>query len=105
MAKLFASTMAERVCSDAIQVHGGYGYVNTSQWSGSTATYACARSTRGHLIFSAWSLHAPSRARNQTASVKSYKSQNRRHRCQSRSSIAKSAARRTMPSTKFMTVT
>ena len=27
MAKLFASTMAERVCSDAIQVHGGYGYV------------------------------------------------------------------------------
>jgi butyryl-CoA dehydrogenase len=28
MAKLFASEMAERVCSDAIQVHGGYGYVN-----------------------------------------------------------------------------
>ena len=28
MAKLFASTMAERVCSDAIQIHGGYGYVN-----------------------------------------------------------------------------
>lgn len=27
MAKLFASEMAERVCSDAIQVHGGYGYV------------------------------------------------------------------------------
>ena len=27
MAKLFASGMAERVCSDAIQVHGGYGYV------------------------------------------------------------------------------
>ena len=27
MAKLFASTMAERVCSDAIQIHGGYGYV------------------------------------------------------------------------------
>jgi butyryl-CoA dehydrogenase len=26
MAKLFASEMAERVCSDAIQVHGGYGY-------------------------------------------------------------------------------
>ena len=24
---LFASEMAERVCSDAIQVHGGYGYV------------------------------------------------------------------------------
>jgi alkylation response protein AidB-like acyl-CoA dehydrogenase len=28
MAKLFASEMAERVCSDAIQVFGGYGYVN-----------------------------------------------------------------------------
>jgi alkylation response protein AidB-like acyl-CoA dehydrogenase len=28
MAKLFASEMAERVCSDAIQVHGGYGYVS-----------------------------------------------------------------------------
>ena len=27
MAKLFASEMAERVCSDAIQVHGGYGYI------------------------------------------------------------------------------
>jgi alkylation response protein AidB-like acyl-CoA dehydrogenase len=27
MAKLFASEMAERVSSDAIQVHGGYGYV------------------------------------------------------------------------------
>jgi alkylation response protein AidB-like acyl-CoA dehydrogenase len=28
MAKLFASEMAEAVCSDAIQVHGGYGYVS-----------------------------------------------------------------------------
>ena len=28
MAKLFASEMAEQVCSDAIQVHGGYGYVS-----------------------------------------------------------------------------
>ncbi len=27
MAKLFASEMAERVCSDAIQIHGGAGYV------------------------------------------------------------------------------
>ena len=27
MAKLFASEMAEGVCSDAIQVHGGYGYL------------------------------------------------------------------------------
>ena len=28
MAKLFASEMAERVVSDAIQIHGGYGYVS-----------------------------------------------------------------------------
>ena len=28
MAKLFASEMAEAVCSDAIQIHGGYGYLN-----------------------------------------------------------------------------
>ncbi len=27
MAKLFASEMAEQVCSDAIQIHGGYGYL------------------------------------------------------------------------------
>jgi alkylation response protein AidB-like acyl-CoA dehydrogenase len=28
IAKLFASEMAEKVCSDALQVHGGYGYLN-----------------------------------------------------------------------------
>ncbi|MDO8313593.1 MAG: acyl-CoA dehydrogenase family protein [Sideroxyarcus sp.] len=28
MAKLFASEMAEKVCSDAIQIYGGYGYVS-----------------------------------------------------------------------------
>lgn len=28
MAKLFASEIAERVCSDAIQIHGGYGYMS-----------------------------------------------------------------------------
>ena len=28
MAKLFASEIAEKVCSDAIQIHGGYGYVS-----------------------------------------------------------------------------
>jgi alkylation response protein AidB-like acyl-CoA dehydrogenase len=27
MGKLFASEMAEKVCSDAIQIHGGYGYL------------------------------------------------------------------------------
>ncbi|AMO24161.1 acyl-CoA dehydrogenase family protein [Ramlibacter solisilvae] len=28
MAKLFASEIAEQVCSDALQIHGGYGYLN-----------------------------------------------------------------------------
>ena len=28
MAKLFASEAAEKICSDAIQIHGGYGYVS-----------------------------------------------------------------------------
>jgi butyryl-CoA dehydrogenase len=28
MAKLYASEIAEQVCSDAIQIHGGYGYVS-----------------------------------------------------------------------------
>jgi butyryl-CoA dehydrogenase len=28
MAKLFASEMAEEVCSSALQIHGGYGYLN-----------------------------------------------------------------------------
>jgi butyryl-CoA dehydrogenase len=28
MAKMFASEMAEKVCSDAIQIHGGYGYLS-----------------------------------------------------------------------------
>lgn len=27
MAKLFASEMAEKACSTAIQIHGGYGYL------------------------------------------------------------------------------
>jgi hypothetical protein len=28
MAKLFASEMAERVASDGVQIHGGYGYLS-----------------------------------------------------------------------------
>jgi butyryl-CoA dehydrogenase len=31
MAKLFASEIAEKVCSDAIQTHGGYGYLSDYQ--------------------------------------------------------------------------
>ena len=46
MAKLFASEMAERVCSAAIQVHGGYGYVADFPVGASTATCASARSRK-----------------------------------------------------------
>ena len=46
MAKLFASEMAERVCSAAIQVFGGYGYTNDFPVERSTATCAYARSTK-----------------------------------------------------------
>lgn len=28
MAKLFASEVAEQICNSAIQIHGGYGYLN-----------------------------------------------------------------------------
>ena len=28
MAKLFASEMANRVCDKAVQIHGGYGYID-----------------------------------------------------------------------------
>jgi alkylation response protein AidB-like acyl-CoA dehydrogenase len=27
MAKLFCSTMANEVCNEAVQIHGGYGYI------------------------------------------------------------------------------
>ncbi len=54
MAKLFASEMAERVCSDAIQIHGGYGYLADFPveriWR---ATCGCARSTRARPTSSA----------------------------------------------------
>ena len=47
MAKLFASEMAERVCSVAIQVFGGYGYVSDFPVERIYRDVrACARSTR-----------------------------------------------------------
>jgi alkylation response protein AidB-like acyl-CoA dehydrogenase len=51
MGKLFASEMAERVCSEAIQIHGGYGYVTDFPSSASTATCASARSTKAPPTF------------------------------------------------------
>ena len=46
MAKLFASEMAEQVCSDAIQMSAATATSATSRSSASTATCACARSTK-----------------------------------------------------------
>ena len=43
MAKLFASEMAERVCSDAVQTFGGAGYIAES---GVEQLYRAARVTR-----------------------------------------------------------
>jgi len=54
MAKLFASEMAERVCSDAIQVHAGTGTWQTFRSSASGATSGCARSTKARATSSAW---------------------------------------------------
>ena len=54
MAKLFASEMAEKVCSDAIQVHGGYGYVADFPVERIWRTCACARSTKARATSSAW---------------------------------------------------
>ena len=54
MAKLFASEMAERVASDAIQIHGGMAISMTSRSSASTATCASARSMKAPATSSGW---------------------------------------------------
>ena len=46
-AKLFASEVSSRATNDAIQVHGGYGYVTTTRSSASCATRSSPRSGRG----------------------------------------------------------
>ncbi len=46
MAKLFASEAAEQICSAALQIHGGYGYLADFRSSASTVTCACARFTK-----------------------------------------------------------
>jgi hypothetical protein len=60
MAKMFASEVAEKVCSDAIQIHGGCGYTDESRSSASPATCASARSTKAPTTSSGWSSAAPS---------------------------------------------
>jgi alkylation response protein AidB-like acyl-CoA dehydrogenase len=48
MAKLFASEMAEKVCSDAIQIHGGYGYVKDFPVERYLSRCACLSDLRRH---------------------------------------------------------
>ena len=48
MAKLFASEMAERVCSDAIQMHGGYGYLERLPGRAHLPRRAGVPDLRGH---------------------------------------------------------
>ena len=47
MAKYYASEVAVRVATDAVQIFGGYGYTKDFRWKNSTATANCARSARG----------------------------------------------------------
>ena len=46
MAKLFASEMAEKVCSMAIQIHGGYGYLADFPVERIYRDVGCARFTK-----------------------------------------------------------
>ena len=53
MAKLYASEMAERVCSDAIQIHGGYGYLNDFPVSASIGMCGWRKSMRVPAMYNA----------------------------------------------------
>ena len=48
MAKLFATEMAERVCRNAIQIHGGYGYSSEYPVERSVSGCAADDNRRGH---------------------------------------------------------
>ena len=54
MAKLFSSEMAERVCSSALQIFGGYGYLKTFLLSGFIVMLVFVRSMKVQAIFSVW---------------------------------------------------
>src|SRR5579885_2995768 len=47
MAKLFASETAMWAATQAVQVYGGYGYIQDYRWSATSATPRSPRSTRG----------------------------------------------------------
>ena len=54
MAKLFSSEMAERVCSSALQIFGGYGYLKDFLLSGFIVMLVFVRSMKVQAIFSVW---------------------------------------------------
>ena len=55
MAKLFASEMAVRVCDEAVQIHGGYGFIkDLPAPRSSTATSSSAPSARARAKSNAW---------------------------------------------------
>ena len=55
MAKLFASEVANRAAKEAVQIFGGYGYLDaTSRSSGTSATRRSPRSTRAPARSSGW---------------------------------------------------
>ena len=55
MAKLFAAETAMRVTTDAIQVHGGYGFIKEYRSSATSATPRSPRSTRARRRSRSWS--------------------------------------------------
>ena len=46
MAKRFATDVAFKVCNDALQLHGGYGYRKSTPSSASSETSGCTRSSK-----------------------------------------------------------
>ena len=54
MAKLFASEAAEKICSDAIQVHGGYGYLKDFPVERIFRDVRISQIYEGPVIFSGW---------------------------------------------------
>ena len=64
MVKWFASEMAERVTSDALQIHGGYGYTKDPADRALLARRAADQDFRGHLANPAAHHLGPAAGRN-----------------------------------------
>ena len=54
MAKLYCSTVASRVTSLAVQIHGGYGYSKEMMWKDISATRKLRKFMKAPAKFSAW---------------------------------------------------